>query len=178
MAVKYKKEPSPDEVTRRIAILRQFRELLKAQRDRFGAYLDVLERQKDVIEKGSTDSLLRHVELEEKIVEDIFSIQKVINPMEELYRSTCRGNPVVPGTFGTMTAASEENDEVQDLKKALEGLKTEAVSRSKQNKALLAKRMAEVRSEIKALGSNPSNPYRSRSSLSESGTPGLIDVRV
>ena len=60
MAVKYK-ELSPNEVTQRAAILRQFRELLKAQRNRFGEYLDLLEKQKNVIEKGSADSLIRHV---------------------------------------------------------------------------------------------------------------------
>jgi hypothetical protein len=174
MAVK--NEISPDEVTRRTAIVRQFRELLKAQRDRFGAYLDVLEKQKDVIEKGSAESLLRHVELGEKIVEDIFSIQKVINPLEELYRGT-RQNPAVPGIFGTIVMVpdeNEENDEVKDLKKALEDLKTEAVSRSKQNRALLSTRMAELRVEMKTLRANP---YLSRSSRQEQGTPSLIDIR-
>ena len=165
-------ELSPNELMRRAAILRRFRELLRAQRDRFSAYLNVLEKQRDVIENGATDSLIRHVELEEKIVTDIFSIQKVINPLEELYRSVSQGSPSIPRAFGT---ASEENKEIMDLKSALEGLKTEAISRSKRNKALLSKRMTELRTEIKNLRSNPY--ARQRSAFSDSGTPGFLDLR-
>ena len=164
-------ELSHNEVMQRTAILRRFRELLKAQRDRFGAYLDVLEKQKDVIEKGSTDSLIRHVELEEKIVADIFSIQKVINPLEEMYRSAHHRNVAVPGTS---TMVLDEKNDILDLKSALEGLKTEAISRSKRNKALLSKRMAEIRLEIKNLRTNPY--VHQHSAFSDSGNPGLVDL--
>ena len=163
MAVK-NKEPSTGEIMQRMAVLRRFRELLKAQRDRFGAYLDVLEKQKDVIDRGTADSLVRHVELEEKIVADIFSIQKVINPLEELYRNARQSS-----------IAEKENEDIVDLKSALEGLKKEAVSRSKRNKELLSRRMADLRTEIKNIRSNPY--IHPRSAFSEPGTPGLVDLR-
>ena len=163
---------SSSEVMQRAAILRRFRELLKAQRDRFGAYLDVLDKQKDVIEKGTADSMIRYVELEEKIVTDIFSIQKVIDPLEELYRNVRKENKAVSGVFNSKI--SDEED-VKDLKSALEGLKTEAVSLSKRNKVLLSKRMAELRAEIKNLRTNPY--VRPLTSYSESGTPNLVDLR-
>ena len=171
-----KLELSPNEVMRRTTILRRFRELLKAQRDRFRAYLDVLEKQKDTIEKGSADGLVHYVELEERIVADIFSIQKVINPLEEFYHSVRQRNPAAPGTF--QSPAFDENDDtenenIMDLKTALEGLKAEAVSRSKRNKALLSRRMAELRLEIQSLRSNP---YRPHSAFSDSGAPSLIDL--
>ena len=73
---------SPAELKKRVDVLKRFKELLKAQRDRFHTYLDTLDRQKDVIEQGSAEDLLKHVELEEKIVADIFSMQKVIDPLE------------------------------------------------------------------------------------------------
>ena len=172
MAVKNNELP-PNEVMRRTAILRRFRELLKAQRDRFRSYLDVLERQKDVIEKGSTENLIRHVELEEKIVADIFSIQKVINPLEELYRNARQKNLNIPGAFQII--APDEEDDIMELKTALEWLKIEAISRSKRNKALLSRRMTELRVEIKNLRSNPYiRPY---SAFSDSGTPSLVDLR-
>ena len=155
-------ELSPKELQQRTAILRRFKELLKAQRDRFRAYLEILEKQKDKIEKGSTDSLIRHVELEEKIVEDIIMMQKVINPLEDLYRSTFK-EPI------------QDNDELIDLKSALEGLKTEAVSRSKRNKLLLSKRMTELRSEIKNLRSSPY--VRPQSVYSDSGIPSMVDLQ-
>ena len=161
MAVK--NELSPNEVLQRTSILRRFRELLKSQRDRFVAYLDILEKQNDVIEKGSADSLILHVELEEKIVEDIFSIQKVINPLEDMYQRTRQ-------------AAVHENDEVIDLKSALEGLRTEAIARSKQNRLLLSKRMAEVGSEIKNINSSPY--VRPDSAISAPRNHGFVDIQV
>ena len=171
MSVK-NKELSPEEVMRRTTVLRRFRELLKAQRDRFGVYLNVLEKQKDVIERGAADSLIRHVELEEKIVADIFSIQKVINPLEELYRDTRRGTAA---SETTVSAVPNENNDIEELKSALEGLKTEAVSRSKRNRVLLSKRMAELRTEIKNLRTNPY--VRPHTAFSDTGTPSLVDIR-
>jgi len=138
---------SQTELKQRVAVVKRFKELLKAQRDRFRAYLDTLDRQKDVIERGSADDLLRHVELEEKIVEDIFSIQKVIDPLEKMYHSA-KAEPQTKGK-------PSEREEVSGLKEALDGLKAEAIVRSERNRELLTKRMADLRSEIKTLRSNP-----------------------
>ena len=138
------KSLSQKELTQRVAVIKRFKELLKAQRDRFRAYLDALDKQKDAILGGTADDLIRHVELEEKIVADIFSIQKVIDPLEDMYYS------VKQEAF----AAKDGGEEVSGLRDALEGLKAEAVVRSEQNRVLLSKRMAELRSEIKSLRSN------------------------
>ena len=153
-----KKDISPRELSQRVAVIKRFKELLKAQRDRFQAYLNALDRQKDVIQMGTTDELLRHVELEEKIVTDIFSIQKVIDPLEQMYASVSEK----PG-----------GDEVTSLKDALEGLKAEAAVRSERNRELLSRRMTELRSEIKSLRSN-SYPRRRFNSSPE---PSMIDLK-
>jgi hypothetical protein len=154
---------SPEELARRVAVLKRFRELLLAQRERFRSYLEVLDKQKDVIEQGSTEDLIAHVEMEEKIVADIFSIQKVIDPLEDLYRAAYAENSgPVPG-------------EIPNLKAALEGLKNEAVVRTGRNKELLSKRMTEIRSEIKGLRANP---YAGRSSIyAETSAPSMIDIK-
>ena len=176
-----KKEISQKELSQRVAVIKRFKELLKAQRDRFYAYLDALDKQKDVIERGSADDLLRHVELEEKIVADIFSIQKVIDPIEEMYHSI---SLEIPGSHpltglahtapGAKTGATpKSDDEVSGLRKALDTLKNEAVVRSGTNRELLAKRMAELRSEIKSL---KSNAY-SRRNVNISPRPSQIDIR-
>ena len=136
------------ELSQRIAVIRRFKELLKAQRDRFSAYLDTLDRQQEVIQKGSTDDLLRHVELEEKIVADIFSIQKVIDPLDKMYQS------LKPEMAGPKHKVSSD-EEVSGLRKALDGLKAEAIVRSERNRELLSRRMTELRSEIKSLRTNP-----------------------
>ena len=160
-----KQDLSPEEISRRTAALKRFRELLKAQRDRFQTYLDVLDRQKTMIEKGNAEDLIRHVELEEKIVADILSIQKVIDPMEHLYRAVNKGSGKV----------LKENDEVADIKSALENLKKEAAARSERNKNLLSKRMIELRSEIKSIRADPYN--RQRSAYSNQGVASVVDIK-
>lgn len=159
---------SAEELAQRVAVLRRFRTLLQQQRDRFRSYLEVLDKQQDIIATGSAEELLSHVELEEKIVADIFSIQKVIDPLETMYQA------VFPGARGFQR--SEGADDVPDLKAALEDLKKEAVLRSTRNKELLSRRMVELRSEIKALRENPYAANARRSAFSSGATASLVDV--
>jgi hypothetical protein len=155
---KAQKELSSEEVAQRVAILKRFRELLTQQRNRFHEYLTVLDKQKDDIENGSAEDLLSHVELEEKIVANIFSIQKVIDPLEAMYKASF----------------PQRENEVPSLKAALQEFQTEAVSRSKRNQELLSKRMVELRSEIKMM---KGNPYARRPSYSSENTASLIDIK-
>ena len=159
-------ELDPTEFAQRVAILRRFKTLLSQQRERLSSYIQVLEKKQGIIESGNTDDLLAYVEIEEKIVADIISIQKVIEPLEDMYRS------VLPAKG---LSASESEDEVPSLKIALEELKNEAVIRSNKNKELLSKRMQEIRLEIKALANNP---FMAKSSgLSGGETASMIDIQ-
>ena len=63
------------ELAQRVAVLKRFKILLTQQRDRFRSYLDLLDKQQNIIESGCAEELLSYVEIEEKIVADIFSIQ-------------------------------------------------------------------------------------------------------
>lgn len=180
-----KKNISPAELSQRVAVIKRFKELLKSQRERFQAYLTALDLQKDVIEGGSAEDLLQHVELEEKIVADIFSIQKVIDPLESMYRSaraetgaadgSVLPGSVLPGSTSVppSTSAEAPAEEISSLKNALEGLKAEAVLRSERNRELLAKRMAELRSEIKIL---KNNAY-ARRNINTGNVPSLVDIK-
>jgi hypothetical protein len=152
---------SPAELRQRVAVLKRFRELLQAQRDRFRAYLEVLDKQKDLIEQGDAEALTAHVDLEEKIVTDIFSIQKVIDPLEKMYHT------LYPRETGPEAA------DLPGLKNSLEGLKTEALERARRNKDLLSRRMDLIRGEIKNLRKNP---YHSRPSVYAAAAPALIDI--
>jgi hypothetical protein len=160
------------ELSQRVAILRRFKALLTEQRDRFRSYLEILDKQQNTIETGSADDLLAYVEMEEKVVADIFSIQKVIDPLEDLYHSVVSG-------FGTSgkTLASEDDSEVPSLKAALEDLKNEAVARSAKNRELLSKRMVELRSEITSLRNNPFAANMRRSVFNDGNTASLIDIQ-
>jgi hypothetical protein len=168
---KKSEEISDAELSQRVAVIKRFKELLKTQRDRFQTYLEALDKQKDVIQSGSTDDLLRHVELEEKIVADIFSIQKVIDPLEEMYQSVRVKSPAKSGSKPVKKVSGE--DEVISLKQALDGLKAEALIRSQRNRELLAKRMAELRSEINCL---KGKSYARRKFESNTG-PSYIDIK-
>jgi uncharacterized small protein (DUF1192 family) len=154
-------ELSQDELSQRVAILRRFRELLIQQRQRFYNYLSALEKQQAVIETGTTEELLAHVELEEQIVADIFSMQKVIDPLEEMYQSA------IPYSSA---------DDIPTLKITLENLKTQAAAQFAHNKDLLSSRMAAIRAEITGLRNNPF-ANASRSLYQHTVTASLVDVQ-
>ncbi|MDR0323115.1 MAG: flagellar biosynthesis protein FlgN [Treponema sp.] len=160
------------EIAQRVAILKRFKTLLTQQRDRFKNYLNLLDKQQNVIESGSAEDLLTYVEIEEKIVADIFSIQKVIDPLEEMYYSVVSGN-----VLGKTAIKSENPDDVPSIKASLEKLKSEAVMRSTKNKELLSKRMLELRSEIKALRNNPYAAGGRRQNFNDSNTASLVDLK-
>ena len=128
----------------------------------------MLDKHQDIIENGNTDDLLSHVDLEEKIVADIFSIQKVIDPLEDMYHAVVNGG---------INPNAQSDDEVPGLKAALEDLKSEAVVRSSRNRELLSRRMVELRQEIKTLRSNPYAQASRSSVYSNSQTATLVDIR-
>jgi len=137
-----------------------FRELLVQQRERFNRYLVTLEKQQSVIETGSSGELADYIEQEEQIIADIFSIQKVIDPLEDMY------NAAVPASAA---------DDVPALKTALKELKDQVAVRSAQNRELLSLRMDVIRSEILELRNNPF-ANKARSAYSHTGTASVIDI--
>ena len=161
MPVSVETQTSEKELAQRVAIVKRFRELLVKQREHFDNYLAVLDKQQGVIVSSNAEELLAHVELEEQIVADILSIQKVIDPLESMYRAAA------PGALG--------DDDVPAIKSALEQLKTQAITRSNQNRALLSDRIAGIRSEIRALRNNPFSAGRSM--YQAANTASLIDIR-
>jgi len=152
---------SADELDQRVAILRRFKELLLQQRERFQSYLAALEKQQAVIESRDTEDLVKYVELEEQIVADIFSIQKVIDPLENMYQAA------IP-----FSAA----DDIPALKLTLENLKEQAATRSAYNRDLLSSRMTVIRTEIKDLKNNPL-AGAARSFYQNSVAASLVDIK-
>jgi hypothetical protein len=140
--------------------------MLQAQRDRFGEYLVILDKQRDVIASGDTEALLSYVEMEEHIVKDIFNIQKVIDPLER----SCRDLAPSGGD-----AHAGEEAELRSLKAEVDRLKKETAANTERNRDLLSRRMAEIRSEIKSLRGNPHAARRSI--YAESNAPLMIDIK-
>jgi len=152
---------SADELDQRVAILRRFKELLIQQRERFHRYLVTLEKQQAVIETGSSGELADYIEQEEQIIADIFSIQKVIDPLENMYQSA------IP--FSTA-------DDIPALKLTLKELKDQVAARSAQNRELLSLRMDVIRSEIMELRNNPLTGV-SRPFYQNSVAASLVDIK-
>ena len=148
-----------EEVEKRKAILRRFRELLLNQRKKFVKYLEILGHERTDIENGDIDALVSHVELEKSIVSEIFTFQKAIDPLEELYREAY---------------PNSADHDIPEIKNTLENLRTEIIKRNSENCVLLRHRMDMLRNEIKSIR----NPFSNRRSVyASTENPAIIDIK-
>ena len=147
------------EVDERVAILKRFRELLTEQRNKFREYLTVLEKQAQMISTENIDAMVHHTEIEQSIISEIYTIQKVIDPLEVLYRDAH------PGI---------SDAEIPKLKTDLEHLRKEVIEQNGKNRELLKSHMTVLRQQVLSLR----NPYAKRSSVyaSDSQTASCIDI--
>ncbi len=145
------------EVDERVAILRKLKKALYRQRDTFRRYLQVLEHQEDDIRNREMEKLAAHMELEHSIVKEIFAVQRVIDPLHDMYRVTC---------------PDDTDREIPALRGSLEKLKNQVLARNKQNQALLKEQMGELRQKIKDLRAT----MPKRSVYASQPTPGLVDI--
>jgi hypothetical protein len=149
-----------EELGQRVAVLRRFRELLTQQRTKFENYLTLLDHERADIESGDVDRLSAHVEMEEAIVSEIFTFQKVIDPMEELYRASY--------------PAAAADPELPALRGTLDNLKDEVLRRNAENRNLLKRQMEIVRGEIAGFR----NPLAARASIyARQGGGALVDIQ-
>lgn len=162
-----------EEIDERIAILHRFRKLLEQQRNKFREYLEVLEKQQSAIEKGDTEALLAHAELEQQIVANIGSLQKVITPMEKLYER--KSAPVFGGPDGSGAGStSDDTKYIPHLKTDLIKLQQEVLMRNRQNCDLLRSNMAEMKTRMAMIR----NPYKnSRSIFANDRTASLVNIQ-
>ncbi len=147
-----------NEVKQRVAILKRLKMLLTAQRDKFRSYLDILEHEETDIVDGDMDKLEAHVALEKSIVKEIYAFQKVIDPLEDMYRAAYPHR--------------EQETEVPAIKESLERVKEEVLSRNRHNQELLSNNMRDVREQIKGLRS-----FRKLNNMMNPGpVPSYIDT--
>ncbi len=144
-------ELSKDELNERVAILKRFRALLVQQRNKFQEYLNVLESQEGKIELADGDSILAHTELENQIVKNLASLQKVIVPMQGMYNAIMPGVPVA------------DNATVEQLQLDLANLQKQVLAQNERNRNLLQAQMGKIKNQLG--GMNLMNPYRGRSSV-------------
>lgn len=149
-----------EELGQRVATLRRFRELLVQQKTKFQSYLTVLDHERADIESGDIDKLAAHVDLEEAIVSEIFTFQKVIDPMERMYHAAY--------------PAASDDPELPELRDTLDELKVEVLRRNAENRVLLKKQMDFVRGEIEGFR----NPLGKRNSVyATAGEGAFVDIQ-
>lgn len=152
-------ELTKDEVAERVAVLKRFRVLLETQRRKFREYLGVLEKQQEMIKLDNVDAMVAHAEIEQAIVSEINTIQKVINPLEDMYHA----------------AHPDASDaEIPKLKTDLAKLRTDVLAQNEKNRELLKSHMTVLRQQVISI----KNPYAKRTSVyaSDSHTATRIDI--
>jgi hypothetical protein len=150
---------SKSEIEERVAILNRLRQLLLQQRQKFQEYLTVLEKQELVIQKEDTEGLLAHTELEQNILTNINTLQKVITPLEVMYKST-----------------AHKDDEIPLLKADLLQLQQEVLEQNMKNRQILKSHMTNIRTRLAQF----KNPYKNSRSVysTDSHTASIISVEL
>ena len=148
------------EIAERVAVLKRFRSLLEQQRLKFREYLTVLEKQAKSISDENTDAVLQHTELEESIIAEIFTIQKVIDPLEYMYTNICKN----------------EHSDIPHLKTDLDDLQKRVLAQNKRNRELLQTHITGLRQQIASL----KRPYAHKESIyaSTARTAALVDLSL
>ena len=137
-------EITQQELDERVALLRKFRSLLEQQRNKFQEYLNVLEKQQDSINSQNTENLIAHTELEQQVVKNIASLQKVIIPMQKMYKAS------VP------MAHTAEDSNIIKIQNELTDLQNKVLKQNQINRDLLRVHIETIRSQIQ----NFKNPYK------------------
>ena len=146
-----------DEVDRRVALLKRLKTTLTEQREKFHKYMLVLDAEKVSIEDDKVETLRAQVELEGNLVAEIQSFQKVIDPLEAVWRQSY----------------TVDDQEVAQLKQSLAHLKTQVLEKNQMNRTLLSARMAHLQNEIQRVRPNVRgrNPYTGQRAVST-----LVDI--
>jgi hypothetical protein len=121
----------------RISVLARFRQLLEDQRKKLQDYLYLLEKQEKTILSDNTDAAINYCALEQDILENISTLQRVILPIEGMYREI----------YGTQMV-HKDDFEIPKLQANLEKLRRQVQSQNESNRELLRSRLSQVRSQI------------------------------
>lgn len=132
------------ELDERILILKRLRQLLCEQRQKFQEYLTVLEKQERCIIEEDSEKLFAQSELEQHIVGNITTLQKVITPMEHLY-----------------TLNEAPGDDIPILKTDLATLQEKILVQNEKNRKVLREQIDSIRTKIAGF----QNPYRKTRSV-------------
>ena len=144
-------ELSNQELEERVAILKRLRFLLEQQRSKFKEYLTVLEKQQNSIDKEDSEALIKHSELEQQIVKNISNLQKVIVPMNKMYKTIAK----------TSNNLENPDAEISKIQNELADLQQKVLTQNKINRDLLRVHLENIKRQI----ANFNNPYKNSKSV-------------
>lgn len=147
-----------NEIDERTAILKRLRHLLEQQRIKFKEYLHLLEQQEQNIKTENVEAVSAQAELEQSIVTNIINLQRVIKPMEDLYRS------VYP----------KDEEHIPQMRADLEKLQNQVLIQNEHNRELIKTNIVQIRNQISKI----KNPYAKRKSIyaADVHTASFVDV--
>ena len=145
------------EALRKIAILEQLKRYLSTLKDKFELYLKVLEEQRNDVASDDIEKLARHAEIERSIMKEIGAIQKVVDPLEELYHEACPNG----------------DHSVESLREDLDELRLKTALKIESNQELLAKELEVVKKSLE----NAKRNRRSVTSFDRQPDPAYIDIQ-
>lgn len=141
-------EITSEELAERVALLKKFRSLLEQQRNKFSEYLTVLEKQQDSITDENPENLLAHTELEQEVVRNLASLQKVIVPMRKMYQDA-------------NIAQNQETESIEKIQNELSILQEKVLKQNEINRDLLRVHLEQIKTQIQ----NFKNPYKNTRSV-------------
>ena len=143
---------SNEEIEERVAILKRLKTLLEQQRNKFKEYLNVLEKQQNSIDAEDSDALIKHSELEQQIVKNISSLQKVIVPMNKMYTAINNKNS---------DSSSANESDITQIQLELSALQQKVIKQNEINRDLLRVHLENIKRQI----NNFKNPYKNNRSV-------------
>ncbi|MFP4442152.1 MAG: hypothetical protein ACLFST_03455 [Spirochaetia bacterium] len=145
-----------DKSSRNDAILNRLRKLLSEQQKKFEAYIRCLKLESVSIQEDDAEKLNNQTLIEKEILSEIIRLQRVIEPLEELYsRNIPAGTP-----------------ELNRLRKAVTEMRSAAASLNLENRNRIRERLSSLRTEISGLRI----PKNRRSPYSNLGSPAMLDM--
>ena len=126
------------DIDERVAILKRLRETLLSQRDKFVLYMQVLEQQELDIREGDTSKLGDHMDLEQAVVSELVTFQRVISPLQDMYRA----------------AYPQRENEIPQIEASIEKLKERVLERNQKNRDLLRESIGHLRKKILDIRAN------------------------
>jgi len=126
-------ELSTGELEERLAVIKRFKALLQEQRDKFYEYLLILEKQEIEIRKENLVSMQEYDAIGDAIIKNIIDIQKVIDPIEAIYKETKH---------------EMWNADIGKLQEDLKKLQIAVLRQNKNNCSIIEDRMFAIEDEV------------------------------